>query len=244
MKDSELWFVDLDKAQAALEAIEAATPRLSQDIRQRLASMTHEAARRDRRIAHIALRILLERRLGPAVRGVPFDISVSGKPTLPATLGAGATSFSLSHTRGVALIAVGSGLIGVDVERMRRVRMPEARRAPIEAEAVVLAAGAPLTGSDRDARFLNAWVRLEAVAKARGSGVGPMLERLRPGRGEAEELQPSERPTLIAHDVAMPEGLFAAVAVAIGRTPPLLFRMPETGSAVADLLIHGRGAAR
>lgn len=239
MAETELWLVDLDKAGAALEAIEAATPRLSPSCNARFAAMADEAARRARRRAHIALRILLERRLGPAVRGVPFVASASGKPSLATGDGSiDGVSFSLSHTKGLALIAVGgTGPLGVDLERTRPVRMPDARRAPIEQEAVALAAGAPLADRTRDARFLSAWVRIEAVAKARGTGVGPILERLRPDRPAPPPAPPAdEGPPVVAHDVPAGEGLFAAVALAAGVPPPALRRLPDTAPAIAALL--------
>lgn len=236
MAETEIWLVDLDKAEAALEAIEAATPRLPDDIHRRLGEMSNEALRRERRLAHISLRILFEARLGPRIRHAPFARSATGKPSLAA---AGDVAFSLAHTRGLALIAIGDcEPLGVDIERMRPVRMPDARRAPIEREAVALAAGAALAGHHRDARFLNAWVRIEAAAKAHGVGVGPILERLRPRRAEPRESpqRADAIPDIVVHDVPVSDGVFAAAALAVGREPPLLRVLPETAAALAALL--------
>jgi 4'-phosphopantetheinyl transferase len=237
MAETELWLVDLDKAAAALTAIEASTPRLSEDILRRLDEMGDDDARRERRLTHIALRILLERRLGPSIRGTPFDRSASGKLSL-ASSGA---SFNLAHTRGLALIALGdSGPLGVDIERTRDVRMPDARRAPIEREAVALAAGAPLSGPDRDARFLNAWVRIEAAAKAQGHGVGPLLQRLRPDHAAEPPPEAAERPDLdpiVVHDVSVSGGIFAALACPAGQLIPPLRHFPQTGVEIDSLLL-------
>lgn len=222
MAATELWLVDLDKTERALEALEAATPRLSEDILLRLGEMGDETARRERRLAHIALRLLLEARLGPGIRRVPFQRSATGKPSLADRR----VAFSLAHARGLALIAIGdSDPLGADIERLRPVRVPEARRAPIEAEAVVLAAGAPLAGDDADTRFLHAWVRTEAAAKAQGLGIGPFLERLRPGHAASPETAVASRPgapSIVVHDVPMPGGVLAAIALATGLAPPPL----------------------
>jgi 4'-phosphopantetheinyl transferase len=84
--------------------------------------------------------------------------------------------FSLSHARGVALIGLTpAGTIGVDVERTREVRIAAERRAAIEAAGAAL--GASLAG-DGNTRFLHAWVRLEAYAKADGCGIGRLLTQL------------------------------------------------------------------
>lgn len=232
MAETELWFVDLEKSGPALEALEAETPRLPESDHVRFAAMTDMAARRERRLTHIALRILLERRCGPDIRRAPFAVSTSGKPALAS----GGVSFSLAHTRACALIALADdGPLGVDLERARAVRMPAARRAPIERAAVAMAAGAPLAGDDADSRFLNAWVRIEAVAKAEGTGVGPMLERLRPGRPQ-DAPAPSrggEPRIVVAHDIAIGNGLFAAIALARGRAPPGVRHLPDTPAAIA-----------
>lgn len=241
MTDVELWFVDLEKASAALDALESETPRLSDADNVRFSVMTDAAARRNRRLAHIALRLLLERMCGPAVRQMPFALSVSGKPALAGI----AANFSLAHTAAYTLIAISDeGLVGVDLEQTRKVKMPDARRAPIERAAVVLAAGAPLADGDPDTRFLSAWVRIEAVAKATGSGVGPVLERLRPRRvSGGEDFEAAiGLPTVVAHDVAMPPGLFAAVALAPGLPLPRLRNLPAEARAIAALVAEDRGA--
>jgi len=243
MADTELWLADLDKVAPALDAIERGTPRLPDEFVRLLDGMGHEALRRERRLAHIALRILLEARLGPGIRRVPFVRGAAGKPALAD----GGAAFSLAHNRGLALIALGArDPLGVDIERMRPVRMPDARRAPIESEAVAMAGGVPLAGPDRDARFLSAWVRIEAAAKAHGSGVAPILERLRPGREQAHGAPRSrvhETPSIVVYDVPVSEGVFGAVALASGREPPSLRVLPYTAAAI-DALLGGAEGTR
>jgi 4'-phosphopantetheinyl transferase len=238
MREMELWLVDLQSSAAALEHVEAATPRLSHACQCQLAAMAMADARRDRRLTHIALRIALERKLGPGVRGVAFARSASGEPSLPDR----GANFSIAHTHGLALIAISDvGPIGIDVEKSRIVRMPAMRRAPIEAEAIRLAAGAPLGGSDdADARFLRAWVRMEAVAKARGTGVGPLLETVRP-RGATSAAPgldvalPDGGTAVMAHDLSTAPGTFAAVAFSGLQPPPPLVRFPVDAEAIEAL---------
>lgn len=237
----DLWLVDLERSAMALDAAEAVNPRLSDETRARFAAMRDEAARRERRLAHIALRLALEARLGEAVRGMPFVVGTAGKPALAET----GLGFSLAHTAGLALIAVGDGPLGVDIERWRTVRIPPARRPPIEAEAVALAAGAPLVEIDPDARFINAWVRVEAMAKALGCGVAPILERLRPGKAPlsvGHPRPPDGAADLVARDLPIAGGIFAAIALA-DQPLPELRGFPETAATI-DALLAARGRTR
>lgn len=169
----ELWCVDLRAAAPALHAIEQRVPRLCPGDRARGSAFSDAAARHEWLATHIALRLLIERAAGPEWRGVSFTRSERGKPHLEAA----PLAFSLSHTRGLALIGMArQGSIGVDIERSRTVHVGEERRARIEAAGAALAAP-PLPAAE-DARFLQAWVRLEAYAKADGGGIGRLLTRL------------------------------------------------------------------
>jgi 4'-phosphopantetheinyl transferase len=172
VSDLEIVFVDLDVSCAVLEAEEAHTPRLGASDVVRAASLDDD--RRQQQLwrgARIALRIVLERMAGPEIRGVDFGIATGGRPAL----GAGLPHFSLSHTGAVALIAVSRlGSLGVDIEKMRQLSMNAARRDRIVAAAAALAPDVSFN-PDNDADVLRAWVGLEAVAKARGSGIGVLL---------------------------------------------------------------------
>ncbi len=170
---TELWCIDLAAAAPALRAIEQRTPRLCPADHTRAAAFSDADVREEWLATHIALRLLIERAAGPHWRCVPFDRSERGKPHL----GGASLAFSLSHAPSLALIGLAPrGAIGVDVERTRVVRIGEARRARIEdAGAALIARPLPSEGS---ARFLQAWVRLEAYAKADGCGIGRLLTRL------------------------------------------------------------------
>jgi 4'-phosphopantetheinyl transferase len=233
---AELWLVDLSTAGAALEAMEAATPRLAAVDEARFGAMSDVPSRHDRRLSHIALRLCLERATGStACRQQAFALSPSGKPSLPDS----PTRFSLSHTRGVALVAVAHGVeIGVDIERSRPIRVMGERRAAIERAGVDLAGGRPLP-DEGEARFLTAWVRLEAFAKAEGSGVGAHLSVIMGRRPKPSTKRgPLARGPgpLQVRDLALGRGLFAAVALPEAVRTPVPARFPDEQAGLERLL--------
>jgi 4'-phosphopantetheinyl transferase len=231
---SELWLADLAAAAGALEVIEAITPRLSADDERKIAAIADETVRRERRAAHIALRMLIERSFGPAWRRIAYALSPSGKPSLAEAPGA----FSLSHAPGIALIGLSTlGPIGVDIERMRRVSISDDRRQRIEAAAEALASRAPLPRAPAE-RLMSAWVRLEALAKAEGVGIGPLLTRLGVGP-RWRDVRPgaaSQNLEIQVHDVAIGAGIFAAVALAASEAAPDLLELPATEAELNSLL--------
>jgi|GEM_PF-674671 len=238
----ELWLVDLDAAAAALVAAERAAPSLAAGERARLRGLAGAGERRRRAGAHIALRLLLQRCLGPAARGRALLRSAGGKPRLAG----GAVAFSLSHAGGLALIALvpGDRAVGVDVEARRPLAMSARRRTETVAVGVGLA-GAPAGDPAEDAPVLQAWCRLEAFAKARGDGVGSVLSRLGlreagartrpPWQIEAAAQRLARSAGLRVSDVALPAGLFGAVAITAASPPPSLHRFPADLAGVRRL---------
>ncbi len=215
----ELWCVDLAAAGAALHTLEERTPRLSAADRARAADLSDLVVRAEWVATHIALRLLIERAAGTQWRRAALVRSERGKPHLPGT----PLAFSISHAPGLALIGLAPrGRIGVDIERARRVRVGEARRARIEEAGAALTAE-PLP-SEGNARFLQAWVRLEALAKADGCGIGRLLTRLgilgvsdevRGGQASAGDmvaaLLAGEAPPSV-RDLQLGDGVYAAAA--------------------------------
>jgi 4'-phosphopantetheinyl transferase len=131
----------------------------------------------------------------------------------------------LAHTHGVALIAVcREGAIGVDIEYERPVAMAPDRRAAIEAAAQALSRQALPDGPAENARFLQAWTRIEALGKYSGEGVGAVLEaiELRPdrsadgARARSSPAPPKSRfrppPDIRVDDLRMDAGTYAALA--------------------------------
>lgn len=215
----EIWCIDLTGARAALLALEARVPRLSVEEYRRAEVLSDASTREEWLAAHIALRLLIERTCGKQWRQVAFTHDDRGKPRLEGV----PVEFSLSHARGLALIAIArDGIIGVDVERTRTVRIDPARRQRIcEAGAAMSPAMLP---APEDERFLQAWVRLEALAKAEGCGIGRMLTRLgilgagarvpaelSATRATAEAVL-DQSPASVVRDLVLGEGVFGAVA--------------------------------
>lgn len=231
-REPELWCVDLAASASALHAIEASTPRLSEAETHRAAALSDPATREEWLAAHIALRLLIERACGTEWRRIAFAYEERGKPVLDgASIG-----FSLSHAPGLALIGIApQGIIGVDIERARTVRIDPARRARIREAGAVLAP-APLPATDDEA-FLQAWVRLEAFAKAEGCGIGRLLTRLGilgAGAREARSVADmraraaalhAESPVQAVHDLQLGAGVYAAVACS-GSAPPAARWLP------------------
>jgi 4'-phosphopantetheinyl transferase len=228
---AEVWLVDLGMAADALEAVEAAEPRLSEEDEGRLARISDAGSRRERHAAHIALRVLVERAFGPRWRRVPYAVSQTGKPGLAGSSG----DFSLSHTPGLALIAVAQqGVLGVDVERLRVLRASGERSQRIERAGIALAGGNPLPEAP-DMRFLQAWVRIEAAAKAEGCGVGPLLTRL--GVGGAPLASEASMPPmpLAIYDLALGSGLVSALALPQGTPLPEVRPFPLDRAGIESL---------
>jgi 4'-phosphopantetheinyl transferase len=238
----ELWLVDLEGSARGLEELERETPRLGVDERSRAQRLRDPAERRHRLAAYTALRIVLERVGGPRLRGRPLIRTAAGKPGL----GAEAPTFSLAHTGGMALIGVArAGPFGVDLETERPIAMSHRRREE------TIAVGSGLTGhtpgdAGNHRAVLQAWCRIEACAKARGSGVSGLLTELglRQSGGrrlplagiETSARQLAREAGLKIGDLELPLGLFGAVA-GTGRALPVRpRRFPAHARAISRLL--------
>lgn len=224
----ELWLIDLEAAGQALEELESALPRLPGGL--------DTPAAGHKRHAHIALRILLERVHGRgAVHRVPFVRSHRGKPVLPEISG----DFSLAHTAHFALAGINpGGPIGVDLEQLRQLAMSAARQEAIVRAASRLGAVAP---SSEALGTLQAWTRLEALAKADGRGIGWALEVFgaRVRGTAAEEVTPEGAALLqklAVTDIEAGPGLHASVALPRGAPVPVLKRLPAQKQLIAKLL--------
>lgn len=173
----ELWSVDLASATdllidlgGRLGLAPGAQP--SQDL---AAIALHRA----RTAARVALRLLLVGHIGLAAASRPFVLARGGKPSLAPRRGDPAIEFSLAHCEAAAVIAISrDGPVGVDVEAPRQVRISAHRRAQLLEAARSLAPGDRLPDGPGEAQFLQAWVRLEALAKVTGEGLGALLGRL------------------------------------------------------------------
>jgi 4'-phosphopantetheinyl transferase len=247
--DVRLWLVDLERAGDGLIRIETDCPRLSPPDEQRFAALGNRERARHVRAAHIALRLVLEHEVGPWVRRKPYLRSALGQPHLEAGFGEHAVSFSLSHTSGLALIGCGGpGPIGVDLEVSRQLRMSLVRRTLIERAAAALCVR-PLP-TDGEPRTLQAWVRLEALAKADGVGIGRILTQigcvggaLKVGAGTPEAIIQALATThsVEVHDIDAGLGRFAAVAAPEGMRVGSVGMWPTSANEITRLMNAAEG---
>jgi 4'-phosphopantetheinyl transferase len=131
-------------------------------------------ARDEFQVSRALLRVLLGRYLDRDPSRLEFRPGPQGKPALA---GAAPLSFNVSHSFGVALIAVrASGEVGVDLEQVRPFEndLGLAGRFFCAAEAAALRA----LGDERREAFFHVWTRKEAYLKASGVGLSGGLERV------------------------------------------------------------------
>lgn len=171
-----------------------------------------ELAGDDRRgAARAALGRILAAYLGGPAAAAELSVAETGKPrlaTAPERL-----SFNLSHSGGLALVAVAPGgvEVGVDVERLR-LRRDLTRLAARWLPAADAAAVTAAPEAERERVFYAAWARHEARVKCTGAGLA--------GPPPADEV--------VAWQLQIDPGYAAAVAVAgevaAGSGPRILLR--------------------
>lgn len=169
-----VWSVDLD----------VPSSRTSELFEMLSADEQHRADKfkfNDGRARYIAGRSTLRRLLGRVLKLDPsalvFRYTERGKPELDGAT-AGQLHFNISHSDGLALIALTrSQNVGVDVESVRAVNYGEdiAARFFSNRESAGLAA---LPVAERPAAFFNLWTRKEAWLKATGDGIAESLKRV------------------------------------------------------------------
>ncbi|RZI95440.1 MAG: 4'-phosphopantetheinyl transferase superfamily protein [Variovorax sp.] len=160
--DARLWTVELD-------APEASSWRgwLSAEEHARAARFVFARDRSRYEAAHGALRHLLASSTGLAPNAVRLVPGALGKPRLADECG---IEFNLSHSQGLALIAIGHAPLGVDVEWLRPFDDWRALAAAhfTAAEQTVIAKQ-PAAAQSHE--FLRFWTRKEACLKALGLGL-------------------------------------------------------------------------
>jgi 4'-phosphopantetheinyl transferase len=168
------------------------------------------------------LRRVLARRLGVSPLELAFRRGERGKPALVGS----ELAFNLSHSGGLALIAVAErGEVGVDLEQvrpLRRLDLLEQGALTRDERGTLMRAGNERT---RTRWFLRHWTAKEAVAKAFGAGLALAPQRLEvvpmdPERALVKVSAADEGPlpdgaeTVEVHRFQPADGFFAAVAAA------------------------------
>jgi 4'-phosphopantetheinyl transferase len=163
-----------------------------------------------RAAARRALRVILGAYLCEEPGAVALTIGEGGKPTL---VDGARLSFNLSHSGGLALVAVAAGgvAIGVDVERLRP-RRDLVRLAARWLPKGDAAAVASASDEDRERVFYDAWTRHEARAKCTGAGLSG----------------PPPGPEVMAHGLEIDPAYAAALAV--DTEAPIFVRRLELGA--------------
>ncbi|HVP18117.1 MAG TPA: 4'-phosphopantetheinyl transferase superfamily protein [Spirochaetia bacterium] len=123
------------------------------------------------------LRRLIGRYDGEAPEGIRFTAGQYGKPSLDPDPHGRRMEFNVSHTQGVALIAIARDRrVGVDVERIRPVEIDDISRgffSPREHESIL-----GLPAGMRTAAFYACWTRKEAAIKALGGSIAGLLDKV------------------------------------------------------------------
>lgn len=175
--------LQLDASVAAFEELYSS---LTDEERSRADRYRVASARCQFVTTRATLRRILGAHLGVPPQDVPIGHTGAGKPVI-----AGADiHFNVTHTEGLALIALARQPVGIDVERVREIAHPEGlvRRffSPHEREAYLA-----LSDALRPAGFFRGWTCKEALIKASGLSVA-FLD------GFDVELHPERPPALLA----------------------------------------------
>jgi len=235
----EVWFIALDEADPI--AVGQAFPAGAEIARHLASADTDDVGARRQTITNAVLRLLLSRWIGIEAALQPFAAGFAGKPQLADAALADTVDFSVSHTGTVALIGLARrGLIGVDIEQPRRVTMREDRRRQIIAVAERVGDASLPNGVEDDAAVLAAWVRLEAVSKATGEGMGRFLTRYRilgPKRDYSEVAQAAAvNETVHVRDLQLPPPYFGAMATTTRGSVATVRVFTSSAQAIGALL--------
>ena len=158
-----VWVLPLDRPPCTAAELDAL---LTPDERDRATRYRAGSVREQFITSRGLLRRILGSCLDVAPHAVPITYTANGKPVLVGD----ELHFNLSHTAGLALIAVARKRVGIDVERVRSVPDPHGLVgrffSPSEREAF-----RALPADRQHAAFLRGWVCKEAVIKAAGASV-------------------------------------------------------------------------
>ncbi len=198
---------------------------LPPDERERAASFLREEAARRWVASRWALRRALAGYLGEPAAAIELELGERGKPRLR---GGGSLRFNLSHSGGLALVAVAEGReVGVDVELVEPGRdlLALAERALGPEDAAALRDAQP---AERPALFYAAWTRHEARLKCLGTGLAETSGHLSPVEGEKGPLG-----EIAVENLAVAPGYAAAVALAGAEVGPVECRSLRADSHAA-----------
>lgn len=164
-----VWVADLDLADADVQRLASV---LSPEERGRADALDCPLQRR----RFLSRRGLRRAVLAPYVGCLPDELQLRAGSLGKPELAGGELHFSCADSSDLAVVAVAQGRhVGVDVERLRRVRDAEAI-ACMHFTAREHAQLCTVPPGQRDAAFLCGWTRKEAYVKARGDGLARALD--------------------------------------------------------------------
>jgi 4'-phosphopantetheinyl transferase len=218
-----VWLARLDRAPSDSEALSAT---LSSDELTRASRFHFDRHRSHFICARGVLRAILSSYLDVPPQSLIFEYGPRGKPFLAGQSGPNGLQFNLSHSGGLALVALARGLpVGVDIER---------EKSEIEVDSIASRYFAPaevtgLNRYDQAARarlFFRIWSRKEAFIKALGQGLGIDLHSFEvPLNGEGAVRQygvvDSLDPDWYVRDLPPIDGYASAVVVPGDSSPTL-----------------------
>jgi 4'-phosphopantetheinyl transferase len=210
-----LWLCRLDRDPAEVATL---ARWLSASEHQRAARFGTDLLRERWIVGRATLRQLLGDALGVDPAAVPLRRGRRGRPEIAASQ---APDFNVSHTREIALIAIGHALspasrIGADIERTDRAVNADglARKFLSERERAGLA---PLDADARRLRFLRLWTCKEAMSKATGDALSAPFRDIEVALDDGPQLVGGPAPYTPGHwhliAVAVPADLIATVAI-------------------------------
>src|SRR6185295_4538539 len=116
LRDVHVWRIDIEHPPAGLDLLEILSP----DERTRAARFVRPPDRQRYTVSHAGMRVVLGAYLGIPTERVEFTARPGGKPELAPAAGSSPLRFNLSHSDGLAMLAVARQReVGVDVERIR-----------------------------------------------------------------------------------------------------------------------------
>ncbi|MEO8485873.1 MAG: 4'-phosphopantetheinyl transferase superfamily protein [Betaproteobacteria bacterium] len=217
-RDLALWWCILARTDDGFPALWAT---LSNDEVARAGRFGTDALRHRYVVGRAALRQALARHLRVDPASVPIRRGPRGRPMLE---DAGSLDFNVTHTRGIALIAIldrPDWRVGVDIESVDRTLAHDglARKFLTERERGAIA------GLDDDARrraFLRLWTCKEAMSKATGDGLSATFDAIgidtarefvvAEGAGDYEPARWTLHPVTIADDLLATVALWSVSA--------------------------------
>ncbi|MEO6809945.1 MAG: 4'-phosphopantetheinyl transferase superfamily protein [Isosphaeraceae bacterium] len=173
-EDVHVWRIPLDQPKGVVGRLRRV---LSEDERERADRFRMELHRDHFTAGRGVLRQILGGYLGVGADALVFRKGTFGKPGLAGAEGESSIRFNLTHSGGLALLAVTSRReVGVDIEQVRPMDDAEqiiTRFFSRKEQADFLS----LPRGQRTAAFFRGWTRKEAYMKATGEGFALALDR-------------------------------------------------------------------